>query len=250
MLRRRKELWEESIPGDQLARLSASSFSLDIYSFLEGFLWFCIHLFISITDVDSGDSRGRGWVGVSVPAEGRDLSVKLCRQHRHPGRPASQPRTERSWGWYTHTHIHRPQHSDMLGLSWLLMCVGRCHNFTGQGGPSNMLTKRLQTSEPTGLLNSVCTQQQWKEPACMNVKFGGATCDWQVQDRGGKVPESQPGGQRLGPAALHERGAPALCWWTVEPHLSVSFAASISPCCSMVSFLLFFRVMFLVAFGS
>lgn len=101
---RRKE-FGESLPGDQLERPCAGSFSLDIYFFFECFfLWFCIHLFISITDLDSGDCRGRGRVGVSVPAEGRDLSVKLRRQHRHTGRPASQHRTERSWGWYTHTH--------------------------------------------------------------------------------------------------------------------------------------------------
>lgn len=45
-------------------------------------------------------------------------------------------------------------------------------------------------------------------------------CDWQVQVCGGEVPEPRPGGQRFGPPALHEGGAPALCWWAAEPELN------------------------------
>ena len=47
-----------------------------------------------------------------------------------------------------------------------------------------------------------------------------------MQVCGGEVPESRPGGQRLGPSALHERGTPALCWGAAEPQLNYSSAAA------------------------
>lgn len=55
----------------------------------------------------------------------------------------------------THTHIelhtHKQNHRSMLAKTDRV-CVGRCLNCTGRGGPSNALTKHHQMSRQTGWL--------------------------------------------------------------------------------------------------
>lgn len=52
-------------------------------------IWSLFSKCVCMCVLDSRDSSGWGWVSVSVPTEGRDLSVQLCCQHRLTGRPAN-----------------------------------------------------------------------------------------------------------------------------------------------------------------
>lgn len=108
----------------------------------------------------------------------RKGSVSQAMPPTSPHWQACQPASFREELRLIHTLTERPRQSDVLGLSRMLMCAGRCHIFIGQGWPSNMLTKHLQMSEPTGLSNSVCTEQRWNEPVNYCSMWRGANCLW------------------------------------------------------------------------
>lgn len=115
----------------------------------------CVGFYLCVSP-DPGDSSRRWWVGISLPAEGRHLPVKLCCQHRYAGRPAAQPCAERSGGKNMHTHSTTRACTQRLSVC---VCLGRCLNSTAPGSLSNELIQRLQMSRQTGLL---ATRGEWK----------------------------------------------------------------------------------------
>lgn len=130
-----------------------------LFLFWEGFFFFWVVLHSFVHFYHRSRLWRLLWTGMSwcFCTSWRKEFVSQAMPPTSPHWQACQPASFREELRLIRTHTERPQQSDVLGLRRLLMCAGRCHIFTGKGGPSNVLTKRLQTSEPTGLLNSVCT---------------------------------------------------------------------------------------------
>lgn len=81
-----------------------------------------------------------------------------------------------------HTHIelhtHKQNHRSMLAKTDCV-CVGRCLNCTGRGGPSNALTKHHQMSRQTGWLNfSYTVKANTTETTWYDLWLTGAGLWW------------------------------------------------------------------------
>lgn len=83
-------------------------------------------------------------------------------------------------GVEVNTHTHTQIHRSMLTLTDCVWLV-RCLTCTGQEDPSNALTKHHLMSRQTGLLNSSCTEWQWKLKRVVYViQPGMFVCVWRA----------------------------------------------------------------------
>lgn len=159
---------------------------------------------------DPGDSSRWRWVGISLPAEGRHLPVKLCCQHRYAGRSAAQPCAERSGGKNTQTHSTTDACTHRLSVP----VFGQVSELYRTGKP----IKRIDTASTDEQANRFVREKGWVKGW---EAYPVTMCDWQMQICGGEVPQSWPGWQRLRPSALYEGGASALCRRAAESQLNL-----------------------------